>query len=62
MAKSFVLSMMEFFGKLPGQQSTAFGKELNQLSYEEKLEFVTMLRTQPGFEDVADPTKPSSAK
>lgn len=37
--KSFVISMLEFFGTLPGQTKTQFASELKALSPEDKAYF-----------------------
>jgi hypothetical protein len=44
----FVKAMKGYFGLLPGQSVVQFGSELRALSYEEKLDFATGLRSIGG--------------
>lgn len=48
--KTFISAMKEYFGILPGQTAMGFGKEVQALSYEEKMDFHGMLNTQAGIQ------------
>jgi hypothetical protein len=55
----FMMKCKEFFGLRPGQTAMEFGKELQQLTYEDKQEIHAQLNAQG---HVCDPPTPPVAK